>query len=337
MKVNLIKINHQICKTVNRFILNHYKKDQIVPFLKKATLDFIKKCRYSTDDIRPLLTKLGYEIAGGDRESRFIVPAMAAVHLLLLGVIPIDDIIDGIERQRIHSLHDLSEKISFAYGISSKLKEDSKIILQAHYGNINLYEKIAHVQSLCIERLDASHTLEVNYHVKKPFEQYSLKDYISLIDEATSILIAEPFVIGGLIAGINEEAEGNMRSFGLELGRLSQIRDDYLDYVDAKITGKIPFADLYGKRKRFPILSIYWFGREDQREKIKKIFDKKELSIKDIQDVLNLILEKNIREKVDKVIKTIRNKAIQKLKMLPQRRPPIDILEDLVSLFALEK
>jgi len=336
MKANLIKINHQVSKSITGYILDYYKNDRIVPYLKKTTLDFIKNCRYSTDDIRPLLTKLGYEIAGGERESKFILPAMAAVHLLLLGFIPIDDIIDGLERQRNFSLQNLPEKLSSAYGLSTKLKEDSRIIFQKNYSHILLYEKIAHIQSSCLERLDASHSLEVNYHVKKPFADYSLKDYISLIDEATSILIAESFVIGGLIAGINEEGEEKMRSFGLELGRLCQIRDDFLDYIDAKITGKLPFADLFSKRKRFPILTIFWFGREDQKRKIKKILGKNELSKNDIQAVIDLILENKIRKKTEKVIKNIRNEALKKMKLLPQRRPSIVILEDLVSLFALE-
>jgi len=336
MNNDLILINNKVNKSINEFLSNYYDNDQIVPYLKTATLDFIKNCRYNTDDVRPLLTKLGYEIAGGERKSEFILPAMAAVHLFLLGFIPVDDIIDGLERQRNFTLQNLPERLCFAYSLSTKLKEDGRIIFQKNYSRIPLYEKIAYILSSCLERLDASHSLEVNYHVKKPFVDYSLKDYISLIDEATSILIAESFVIGGLIAGINDEGEENMRAFGFELGRLCQIRDDFLDYIDAKITGKLPFADLFSKRKRFPILAIFWFGREDQKRKIEKILEKHELSNRDIKVVIDLILENKIREKTERIIKTIRNEALKKMKLLPQRRPSIVILKDLVSLFALE-
>lgn len=337
MNKNLIEINKEITKSIGEYLEDYYRKDIITPYLNAFVLEFIKNCRYRNDDVRPILTKLGYEIAGGEEDIHFILPAMAAIHLLLLSFIPIDDVIDGLERQKNYSYHDLSATISQSYSISTKLREDSRIIFQKKYGKLSSCQEIEKIVSECLERLNGSHFLEVVVHGKKPISKYSITDYINLVDEATSIFIAESFTIGGLIAGIDKKTEKDMRSFGMDVGRLCQIRDDFLDYIDCKVTGKFSFADLYSRRKRFPIIVAYWFGSKDQKNKIKEILKKDCISDIDIQDVLEMILNNKIREKTQKIIKKIRNEAIKKLKSLPQRQPSFNTLEDLVSLFSLEQ
>jgi geranylgeranyl pyrophosphate synthase len=304
-----------------------------VPYLKEHILTFIKNCRYNNDDVRPFLTKLGYEIVSGKQEIAYILPAMAAIHLLLLSFIPLDDIIDGFEGSS-NGLRNLPLKISTAYSLSTKLREDAGIIIRKNYGEFHSYKKIEAIISQCLEKLNGSHTLEVNFHSKKPISEYSFTDYLELIDEATSIFIAESFVVGGLLAGADERTEELMHDFGIEFGRLWQIRDDLLDYIDPQITGKCPFADLYSKRKRFPAMAIYWFGTSEQKERIKEILEKDSVSEEDIYEVIDMLSDKGIQERMYKIIEEICDKALHKLELLEKPHASYFVLRELVNLFA---
>jgi len=332
----LISIANKTNKQIHKYLADYYKKDVIAPYLIEFVLDFIKTCRYHYDDVRPLLTKLGYQIAGG-KDSQYIIPGMSAIHLLLLSSLPVDDIIDGLERQKNYTLQDLHSILAKAYSVSSKLKEDCKLIIGRNYRKLPYYKKIEEIISHCIESQDGSHALEINIQGKMPLSKYSIKNYLKLIDQSQAIFFSESFVIGGLITGINERTEKIMRSFGIELGRLCQIRDDYLDYVDPKFTGKkLLFADLYSKRKRFPVLTIYWFGNKEQKQRIKEILRKYNLSYEDIYYTMSTILDKDIKRRAQEIIDKIYKRVTLRLKQLPKTQPSFSILNELANLFYIK-
>lgn len=330
----LYALKDELNRKVIRYFEYYYRKSGFTAYLNHVLLDFRKKCRYAEDDVRPLLVKLGYEINKPNNNIRHILPAMVAIHSLLLGFIPIDDILDGISKENLKDIDDFEEKIALAYSLSSKLKEGGKNILRWKYKNLPNYLKIENLIAQCIERLDGSHALEINFHRKIPLSNYSIEDYINLIDEATSVFIATSFVCGGLIAGVNEEVEKIMWDFGIELGRLCQIRDDFLDYVNSEITGKIPFADLLRKRKRFPLLITYKVGTQAEKREIDKILQKKELTLEDVFRIMEMLTSPKVKNKTREIVHKIQNKAKIKLALLPNIEPAKSILFDLVELFS---
>jgi len=338
MRINLINIQNEITQQVDKYLQEYYEKDSIASSLIGFVLDYLKTCRYGQfkhDDVRPLFTKLGYEIGGG-KNSEYILPAMSAIHLLLLSSIPLDDVIDGLERQTNYAIQDLPSNIAKAYSVSSKLREDCRIIIGRNYRELLSYGKIEEIISYCVESQDGSQAAEINIHGKKLISKYSLSDYLELIDQSTSALLAESFVIGGLIARIDEKTEKIMRSFGMELGRLAQIRDDYVDYIDPKFTGKFSFADLYGRRKRFPILSVYWFGSKRQKRKVEEILGKDSLFDEDIYDTMDMILDEKIRGKTQRIIDKIYKGALSSFEQLPKNQPAYSILKELINLFYIK-
>ncbi len=321
-------------RKVKESLKQHYLKDVTTPYLTQVLLDYIDKCRYAEDDVRPLLTKLGYEIITKDHDLTYILPAMTAIHSLLLAFIPIDDILDGMSKQDFKNPDEFRKKIALAYSVSTKLKEGGRNILRKNYKNLSNYLRIEKLISECLEKLDGSHTLEINFHYKISLSNYSIEDYINLIDEATSVFIATAFVCGGLIGGIDKKTEKIMWDYGIELGRLCQIRDDFLDYVDPRITGKIPFADLLGKRKRFPLLIAYKVGSQTERKEIEKIFQKKEIAIEDVLLIMELITSPKVKNKTFEIIREIQNRAIEKLNLLPSVEPAKSMLFNMVELFS---
>jgi geranylgeranyl pyrophosphate synthase len=332
---NLETLRSKTSKQVEDFLREYYKQDTLTPYLKQATLDFIKNCRYSKDDVRVVLTKLGYEINGG-KDPNYILPAMASIHSILLGFIPLDDIIDGASKQDFKNSDEFAEKLALNYSLSTKLKESGRNILRKHYGTLPSYPKIDALISECLERLDGSHTLEVNDHRKKSLSEYSIDDYIKLVDEATSVLIATSFVIGGLIAKIDEKIEKIMWDYGIELGRLCQIRDDFLDYIDPETTGKLPFTDLSEKRKRFPLLIAYKVGDKKERQRIDEILQKERILDSEVYDVMEIITNQKVESESRKIINEIYERARKNLEQLPKNQPAYTYLKEITDLFAMK-
>ncbi len=333
---NLETLRSETSKQVGDFLKKHYKQDTLTPYLKQSALDFIKNCRYRKDDVRVVLTKLGYEINGG-KDLDYILPAMASIHSILLGFIPLDDIIDGATKQSFKNPEEFAKKLALAYSLSTKLKESGRNILRENYGNLSNYSKMEKLISESSERLDGSHTLEVNFHRKKLFSEYSISDYINLVDEATSVLIATPFVIGGLLASVDEERGKTMWDYGIEVGRLCQIRDDFLDYINPKITGKLAFADLCEKRKRFPLLLAYKVGNKKGKQRIEEILNKENPLQEDICKVMEMITSKEMKRKTREIVDEIYDRAIKNLKQLPIEQPAYKSLEEITNLFAIKE
>ena len=94
---------------------------------------------------------------------------------------------------------------------------------------------------------------------KKDKKDIVISDYIKLVEETTGYNIGLNLKIGGIASGLEEEKVNCLFKFGFNLGTLAQIRDDVLDYCDAKldgqyIIGKLPFRDTETNKKRLPLL-----------------------------------------------------------------------------------
>ncbi len=336
MRSNLSAASERAHILVNEYLKKFYQNDVSASYLNEEISRYIDNCRYATDDVRPLLVKLGYGISKKGKGYAYATHAMAAIHLLLLSAIPVDDIVDDLDNHKNLRADDISKQAALAYSLSTKLREDARLILLKKYKSSPSILEIMEIISRFLEVQDASHTLEVHSHASMPFSKYKFDDYLFLIDQATACFVSESFVIGGLLGGVDQKTVKNMRDFGIQLGRLCQIRDDYLDYIDSQLTGKLPFADLYGKRKRFPLLSVFWFGTKIQKKEVAQILRKKKLSNSDIYNVIDIFTDRTIKQQSLEIIKRIEDMAIQKLKLLPKDNPSYDTVLEMVDLFAMK-
>lgn len=95
---------------------------------------------------------------------------------------------------------------------------------------------------------------------KRSIEDVTIPEYLQLIKETTGVDVGSNMFIGGLSAGLNRGTTESLYQFGLILGTLAQIRDDVLDYCNAKdkhgqfIIGKLPFRDITTGKRRLPLL-----------------------------------------------------------------------------------
>ena len=128
-----------------------------------------------------------------------------------------------------------------------------------------------------------------------------------------------------MIATSNLNQIKSFKSYGKSIGICFQLIDDYLDYKgDKKIMGKLIGNDFFNSKLTYPIIITLNEGTYSEKEKIEKLFKKKQKTQNDLKLILE-ILDNNDALKKTK-IEAIKwsKKAKEEIQKIPQN--PITIL-----------
>ena len=152
-----------------------------------------------------------------------------------------------------------------------------------------------------------------------------LKTYFKIIEGKTAELFSAACETGAMIATSNLNQIKSFKSYGKSIGICFQLIDDYLDYKgDKKIMGKLIGNDFFNSKLTYPIIITLNEGTYSEKEKIEKLFKKKQKTQNDLKLILE-ILDNNDALKKTK-IEAIKwsKKAKEEIQKIPQN--PITIL-----------
>ena len=89
----------------------------------------------------------------------------------------------------------------------------------------------------------------------------SVDEYMDLIERKTAVLFGGCCELAGILSGVDAEAEGALRRYGLHIGLAFQIVDDMLDFTgDSAILGKPTVSDLREGKATLPVLDLLKAG-----------------------------------------------------------------------------
>ncbi len=202
--------------------------------------------------LRPVLTALAADIAGGQYEYQSALQAGAAVELLHNFTLVHDDIMDSSDmrrgRQTVHrrwndaaAILSGDAMLGSAYRLllhsSSKSSRFNKIIECFTNGLIGVCEGQA---------------LDIDFQRES---RVSMLQYITMIELKTAKLIETAVEIGGLLGGGSSEQITALQMFARFLGIAFQIQDDVLDLIgDEKEFGKPIGNDILEGKKTYLIV-----------------------------------------------------------------------------------
>ena len=127
-----------------------------------------------------------------------------------------------------------------------------------------------------------------------------------------------------------------MEFYGKNLGLTFQIADDALDYnSELKLFGKEIGNDFYEGKITLPIILLYQKGNQDEKEDLKKFFEKKDRSENEFNRVLILIKKYNIINECYRKAEHFINLASNSLSIFKETKEK-KILKNLTS-FSLER
>ena len=121
-------------------------------------------------------------------------------------------------------------------------------------------------------------------------ETIGTDEYLDMIALKTGALIRSSMVIGATVATHDADTIDGVARFGRAIGRLFQIRDDYLGiWGDEAITGKSTDSDIVQRKKSYPI--VYAFQQADgaNREELLRLYGQESLDEADVDHVLHIL------------------------------------------------
>lgn len=175
------------------------------------------------------------------------------------------------------------------------------------------------------------------YIISNRYKKITEQDYLKMISKKTSALVEACCEIGGICSGAKKEQITALKNYGFNSGIAFQIQDDILDiFGEEKIFGKKIGKDIE-ERKLGNIVVLLALKELSSTEKKNtlNIFRKKEITNKDIQEVIKVINKTKAKEKAYLLGEKYTQKARESLKLLPQNKWN-DILSDIIN-FALER
>lgn len=282
--------------------------DQIVQYL----------LRQKGKQLRPILVLLTARACGGITESTY--RAAALVELLHTATLVHDDVVDEADRRRgMFSINALwKNKVAVLLG---DFLLSRGLLLALDHKEYQLL----HIVSDAVRRMSEGELLQIEKARKLDIDE---ETYFSIISDKTASLISACTSCGAHSAGVDDDMQEAMRSFGQELGMAFQIRDDLFDF-GVKDVGKPLGIDLQEKKMTLPL--IYALTKADRAEKrsIMKVVRKKKKSRSDIERVGSFVRAQGGIDHARTTMMDHADKAIGILLTLPESDAR-DALADLV-------
>lgn len=217
--------------------------------------------------LRGLLTILGYEIAGGEVNQE-IYKAAAAMELFHLGLLIQDDVMDRDDLRRgvktVHARYEdkhLGESVAICagdltFGWVTEILAGLLISKEGVTAAIKVWGKY-------FGRVGYGQILDVLGEQRGDGGEQEVLQVLQLKSgEYTCVL---PILLGAALAGGKRTLQERLKSYGMELGWVFQLRDDYLsEYGDSSKTGKPVGNDRREGRRSYTTM----YGKEATEQAI---------------------------------------------------------------------
>ena len=221
--------------------------------------------------LRPMMCLLACQAAGGDwQKALSFAAALELVHNFSLIH---DDIQDG-DIQRRHR-DTVWHKWGLAQGINAgdSMRGLAALTLVKGVDDTHSATRIR----LAVEGLEKASLemiegqfLDITYERNT---EVTTDQYLAMIGRKTGALFGCSFYLGALAAGCDTELSESWRQFGLDMGAVFQIRDDYLGvWGDEDRLGKPIASDIRRKKMCLPVVHALQSAQGDDRKSMQAIY-----------------------------------------------------------------
>ena len=245
-------------------IFESYLENKVAEYSSSKLFEpFVYTMQNRGKRVRPVLTLMAADSIANKFEKA--LPAALAIEIFHNFSLVHDDIMDNaLYRRGRLSVHKKWNRNS------AILSGDAMLILS--YKSLETYKSETYVKMnkvLTDSALDVckGQQMDMNFTDKIDISE---SQYFEMIKLKTAVLIGAALKMGVLAVGADEEVCRSFYEFGLNLGILFQLQDDYLDvFGEENIFGKVSGGDIKeNKRTLFFIHSIENGSKEDVKSLI---------------------------------------------------------------------
>jgi geranylgeranyl diphosphate synthase type I len=143
------------------------------------------------------------------------------------------------------------------------------------------------------------------------------QDYLQMIACKTGALIRTGLEIGASLATDDPATLAAFSRFGGSLGRVFQIRDDYLGiWGDTHLTGKPEVSDIRRRKKSYPVVFALERAEGQSRHDLLRVYSQEELDEEDVYRVQAILEEVGAREHTQSLVETSAQEALAALEYI---------------------
>ena len=272
--------------------------------------------------LRALLTLGSAKLCGYSKGTRDINLA-ACVELIHSATLMHDDVIDnGSVRRGKKTLNKIWDNHSSVLVGDYLLSRCFEMMVED--GNLEVLKLLSSTSSKIAqgEVLQLQHKGEVDMLEET---------YLKIISAKTAELFAAATKVGAILSDMKTKEKEALEFYGRNLGLTFQIADDTLDYnSEIKLFGKEIGQDFYEGKITLPIILLFQKAKEEEKEKLKKIFSKSIREQNDLDYSVSLIKKYDIIKACYQKAQHYINLASNSLSVFNDCREK-DILENLTS------
>ncbi|MDX9715327.1 MAG: polyprenyl synthetase family protein [Dissulfurispiraceae bacterium] len=151
----------------------------------------------------------------------------------------------------------------------------------------------------------------------------TMEDYYTIVSAKTGILMSASCRIGGILAGVDEDKEHALASFGLKTGIAFQLADDILDYTaESDDLGKKLGKDLGEGKITLPMICLLRAVSAEERAELEEIIKNhtKKGKQKNLKRILKLFAKYDVIEESMKIAQALIDEAKSKLLVFPDQQ-----------------
>jgi octaprenyl-diphosphate synthase len=211
---------------------------------------------------RPLLLIIASDLCGYRGERRY--PLSAVIEFIHTATLLHDDVIDHADTRRGKPSANRVWGNSASVLVGDFLYSKSFQLMSAD-GDISVINLLSNTTNIMAEG-------EVLQLQKCGDIDITEKDYLSVIEKKTAVLISAACAVGALISKASEGQIEAMARFGMRVGMAFQLTDDTLDYMAAEEEfGKAVGMDLKEGKITLPLIHTLRKCAPEEKRRIKKI------------------------------------------------------------------
>ena len=230
--------------------------------------------------LRPLLLLIVSDLCEYKGESRY--PLSAVLEFIHTASLLHDDIVDHAKTRRGKASANDIWGNSVCVLVGDFFYSKSFQLMTSH-GNISIIKLLSAATNTMSEG-------EVFQLTKVDDTNITEREYLSVIEKKTAILISAACAVGGILADAPEAKTEALTRFGMRLGMAFQITDDTLDYIAAEDEfGKAIGTDLREGKITLPLIHTLKKCSSGDKNLIRKIINSKNPDREGIIEIVSLI------------------------------------------------
>ena len=236
--------------------------------------------RHKGKHIRPVLTILASRVCGQPTLNSY--RAAALIEMLHIATLIHDDVVDEAEKRRgfppINRIW--KNKIAVLMGDFMLSKALINMVGLRDFSALQLIADTA-------EKLSAGEILQIEKSLTKSMTK---KVYYEMIYQKTASLVSTSCELGAITSTGQERDRKAMMIYGTKLGMAFQVKDDLFDLLgNERQTGKDMGADVKRNILTLPLIHCYETLSKSETRQIKKILSQKRKSIRDLNDLKEMV------------------------------------------------